>query len=130
MVVAGISPGSVRDLPGRLPLGRGSFKVGAERRTTEETAVAGASLSAISLLAVQEADSEAQQDREARRHGEQLLEELAALQRELLGSGEVDLGRLTRLVERPVTAADPVLARLLLAIKARAAVELARRTRA
>jgi hypothetical protein len=84
------------------------------------------------LLALQAEDSGDVQDREARRHGLDLLAELAALQRALLTDGAVpgantdDLRRLARLAASLPAAADPRLAAVLEAIVLRARVELAR----
>lgn len=82
-----------------------------------------------SLLAIQEFESDAQQDREARRHGEAMLDELSELHLALLGADGPDLGRLAKLVERPVTTSDPGLAGVLRAVRLRAGLELARRAR-
>jgi hypothetical protein len=70
-------------------------------------------------------------DREARRHGRDMLEALAALQRALLD--EVDpalsLVRLAALAETQAPADDPALASIVSAIRLRARLELLRRTR-
>ncbi|HYZ61637.1 MAG TPA: flagellar assembly protein FliX, partial [Acetobacteraceae bacterium] len=84
-------------------------------------------VSVLSLLALQEAESGAVQDREARRHGTAVLDELSELQRDLLGEGAPKLDRLAALAARPVAAADPALAGVLRAIQLRAGIELARR---
>lgn len=107
----------------------GEFFANPEASIAEEPAIATAAVSASSLLLMQEAKSNVRQDREARRHGEQLMEQLSALQRGLLGGDLADLERLSRLVERPIQADDPALASLLKAIQVRAAIELARRGR-
>ena len=84
------------------------------------------------LLALQAEDTGDVQDREARRHGLDLLAELAALQRALLtdgadpGANAEQLRRLARLAASLPTAADPRLAAVLEAIVLRARVELAR----
>ncbi len=87
------------------------------------------------MLALQEqtgsgADREADSaDREARRHGQKILEALAALQRALLtsvGSAE-SLAHLALLAEMAPTAHDPTLARLLSSIRLRAQLEIVRR---
>ncbi len=81
-----------------------------------------------SMLAVQEAEADAVQDREARRDGEGLLGELAALQRDLLGAGASagGLARLAGLAAQARPAADRGLRGVLDAIGLRARVELAR----
>ena len=83
-----------------------------------------------SLLALQESESGLQQDREARQHGEAVMDELTELQRALLGEDGPDLDRLALLVARPVTVSDPALAGVLRAVRLRAGIELARRGRA
>ena len=81
-----------------------------------------------SLLAMQEAESGAVWDREARRHGETILEALAALQRALLGGGSrAELAELAGLARNMPKAADPRLAGVQRALLVRVAVELARR---
>jgi hypothetical protein len=84
------------------------------------------------LLALQAEDSGEELDREARRHGHDLLAELAALQRALLADGAdggvpVDqLHRLATLAAAVPAAADPHLREVMEAITLRARVELAR----
>ena len=84
------------------------------------------------LLAVQEAEGNAARDREARRRGTMMLDELARLQRAMLG-GQLDpdsLRSLAALAAGPGSAgagaADPLLAAAVRAIAVRARVELAR----
>jgi hypothetical protein len=80
------------------------------------------------LLAVQEAEGNAARDRDARRRGAMMLDELARLQRALLG-GQIDpdgLRSLAALAAGADGAADPVLAAAVRAISVRARVELAR----
>lgn len=130
MVVAGVS----RSLPGAVALRRGGergvFGVKPGRAERTDAAVATGGVAMISLLAMQEAESDAQQDREARHHGEAVMDELVALQRALLGAPGGDAGRLADLLARPAQAADPHLAGLLRAVRLRGAIELARRERA
>lgn len=130
MVVVGVSrtPSNVPAL--RRGVAASGFGVKAERAGRPDAAVPMSGVSMVSLLAMQEAESEAQQDREARQHGEAVVDELTGLQLALLGHGEGNTARLIRLVERPVVASDPMLAGLLRAVRVRAAVELARRERA
>jgi hypothetical protein len=96
--------------------------------------IAAAGVSGLAaLLALQESEAASARDRAARRHGQALLEDLAALQRGLLagllGPGGVDPalpGRLAALAEQVPEAADPALAAIISAIAVRARVELAR----
>lgn len=83
------------------------------------------------LLALQEGETDAARDRAARRHGDSLLKELAALQRGLLGGGEGDgaLARLAELSGQVPEAADPGLAGAVRAVAMRARIEVARRAR-
>ncbi len=68
-------------------------------------------------------------DREARRHGQEILDALAALQRALLRSGDPaeGLARLRVLAEMAPVAHDPTLARVLSSIRLRAQLEVLRR---
>lgn len=81
------------------------------------------------MLTLQEAGSQTVQDREARRHGLELLKVLRALQHELLGgnASEVALDRLSMLAGSCPVATDPGLAGALQLVVLRARVELARR---
>ena len=66
-------------------------------------------------------------DREARRHGQDILEALAALQKDLLaGDPAQGLSRLAALAERMPTARDPALAQVLSSIRLRARLEILR----
>lgn len=86
-----------------------------------------ASISAAMMLALQEHATTGTGDREARKHGRQLLDALADLQRALLSAGSGDaLQRLAALADLPLPEADPVLARVIVAIRLRAMVEAAR----
>jgi hypothetical protein len=106
--------------------GFGRFQVGEAPMEAEAAPAAAAPVALTSLLAMQEAESSALQDRDARRHGAAVIDELAELQRALLGGAGPDLGRLTGLAERPVAATDPGLASVLRSIQLRAGIELAR----
>ena len=78
---------------------------------------------------MQELGGETVADREARRHGQDMLAALAELQRALLG-GDDDAAALQRLAELAAAvprATDPRLAALVSAIVLRVRVELARR---
>lgn len=127
MFIGGVArPGAVRGAPPRRGSGPASFKVPEARAAAAETANAASAIAMPPLLAMQEAESAALQDRDARRHGEALMEELTGLQRALLGGREPDLDRLAALAERKVGAADPALAGVMRAIQLRAGIELAR----
>ena len=74
-------------------------------------------------------DSEEKRDREAHRHGTEILDLLAELQRSLLGAG-VDaraMSRLVSLVNEAPDAANPSLAAALRSVLLRARIEIARR---
>jgi hypothetical protein len=92
-------------------------------------AAAPAATSLGSMLALQEADVETVEDREARKHGHNMLAALAELQRALLGGGgdAVALERLGDLAASARHATDPRLAAMVSAIVLRVRVELARR---
>lgn len=81
------------------------------------------------MLALQETEVEAEQDRIARRYGQAVLATLEALQRVLLAGGDVAnvLARLHTLADGAPRAADPALGAILDSIRLRAWVELARR---
>lgn len=93
-------------------------------------AAAAAPASLLGLLALQEGETDAARDRAARRHGDALLRELAALQRGLLGDADDlpgTLARLAALTEEGGEAANPDLAGIVRAVTLRARIELARR---
>jgi len=78
-------------------------------------------------LAFDEADRRAASDRQARRHGRDMLQALGALQLAMLGGGEAAArAQLAGLAEAAPAAHDPVLRLILREISLRAAVELAR----
>ncbi|MBR0680755.1 flagellar assembly regulator FliX [Roseomonas eburnea] len=107
----------------------GGFRLGPGAEASEPAAAqAAAAPSAIGLLALQETAPAAERDARARRRGEAMLGELAALQVELL-SGRVDPARLQALaaLAEGEAAADPMLAESIAAISLRARIELARR---
>jgi len=116
---------------GRAPRGAaGGFRLpGATGGGTGVEAAEGpAAASAIGLLALQESAPAAERDARARRRGEAMLEELAALQRDLL-AGRADAARLHRLAGLAAgeAAADPALRAAVDAIALRVRIELARR---
>ncbi len=94
------------------------------------TATTGTSAPALaSMLTLQELGGETIQDREARRHGQDMLAALADLQRSLLsmdGDSAV-LARLAELAASIPRATDRRLAAMVSAIMVRVRVELARR---
>lgn len=108
--------------------GGGGFRVGG---SAPQAAAAPASQAeaagAVGLLALQECAPAAERDARARKRGEGLLRELAALQAELL-AGRVDAARLRALValSEGTAAADPALAEVVAAISLRARIEAAR----
>jgi hypothetical protein len=82
-----------------------------------------------SMLTLQELGGESVADRQARRHGQDMLAELAALQRALLAGG-ADVAALHHLAELAAAvprSADRRLAAMVSAIVVRVRVELARR---
>ncbi|HEY7581017.1 MAG TPA: flagellar assembly protein FliX [Acetobacteraceae bacterium] len=83
----------------------------------------------VSILTLQELGGETVQDREARRHGQDMLAALADLQRALLlpADDAAVLARLADLVASVPRATDRRLAAMLSAIVVRVRVELARR---
>ncbi len=91
-------------------------------------APAGAAVPLGGLLALQEYGDEPLGDREARRRGQALLAELAALQRDMLADAVSTerLARLGRLAEQVTPAAHPALRSALEAVVLRARIELAR----
>jgi Class II flagellar assembly regulator len=102
----------------------------ASAASADSAAVAGAAPASLLgvMLAVQEAEADHVRNRAARRHGEAMLAELAALQRGLLGgTADAALDRLAGLAQALPDAADPGLAAALQAVALRARVELARR---
>ena len=138
-----ISPAAFRATEaGRIADAAGA---GLSFRMPAESAGAGSSAAAASqpargldaLLALQETAAAVQdpatRDREARRHGRDLLEELAALQKALLvGDGGEEAGgralaRLVALLRSMPAAADPGLDGVLRSVGLRARLELARR---
>ena len=127
MGAAGAVRGPVRVRGGsgfRVPEGADMRAEGAESGG-EAGAVAGVAMP--SLLAMQEAESGAVQDREARRHGEAVLESLTELQRALLtGASGGELARLAGLARAMPAATDPRLAAVQRALLVRVAVEQAR----
>lgn len=90
-----------------------------------QAAPAGAAL----MLALQESAAAGTGEREARRHGQELLAALAELQRALLSNGGGDaLQRLVLLTDMDLHTSDPALAQVIGSIRLRARLEVARAT--
>ncbi len=113
--------------------GPGGFNVPTAASGGKTTAAAETSeVSLAGLLALQDENPDEVQEREACRHGHNLLAELAALQRALLADDAEQglpldqLQRLERLAAANPATADPRLREVLEAITLRARVELAR----
>ena len=105
-----------------------SFRVAEQLSAARTPAGAVAPSALLGLLAVQEAEGAAVRDRDARKRGKLMLDELARLQRALLG-GRLDpenLRALAALAGDPAVAADPAIAAVVRAAALRARVELAR----
>ncbi len=118
---------------GRGTAAQGRFRVPtdgsatAASETREARATEGVTIAA-SLIALQETIVASERDREARERAETMLDELAALQRAMLGGrvSEESLASLAALADQPGIAADPHLADVVAAVSLRAKVELAR----
>ena len=127
--------GPVRYVPNQQPAegARFALPLGPSSQPAGAAATGGVAAVALdAMLAMQEAESAAVRDRQARRHGQALLAALARLQHDLLRAGADAAGSLHELAElagRVPEAADPGLQAVLLAIATRARVELARRAR-
>ncbi len=119
----------------RRTAGPGGFRLldDADLQTAAPAAtVAPAPVGLHTLLALQEAEADAVQDRAARRHGSSMLHELSAMQRALLQGNPVvtsaALARLADAARHGPAAIDPRLAAVMQAIAMRAAIEGARHT--
>ncbi len=101
----------------------------ADLPTPEATATG--SIGAVNPMLLHElaVDDGERRDREAHRHGTELLDLLAELQRGLLGADldAMPMDRLTSLLENPPEPADPGLAAVTRSILLRARIEIARR---
>jgi hypothetical protein len=114
--------------PARPPARAAGFRLPADAAEAPAEAAATAGVMLGGMLALQEAESGAVRDREARRRGQEMLAALARLQRALL-EGNRDLPglrRLAALAEDIPQAADPGLRQALAEVTLRARVELAR----
>ncbi|WP_158639032.1 flagellar assembly protein FliX [Elioraea rosea] len=118
---------------GRATGAQGRFRVpadglaGAASEAREAASAEGVTIAA-SLIALQETIAGGERDREARQRAESMLDELAGLQRAMLG-GRISperLAALAQLADEPGVAADPRLADVVAAVSLRAKVELAR----
>ena len=109
---------------------RGGFQVPEEASARDTAAVAAPSaLVGGAMLALQETMADPVGERAARRRGQDMLDELALLQRGLLsadGPSPAGLRRLAGLAAAAPQVADPRLRDALAAIRLRAVVELAR----
>ena len=114
---------------GARAVGRGAgFSVPAARAGGTAAMAGPVEIGLAGMLALQEAEAAEVRDREARRHGRQMLDGLARLQRALL-DGAPDQGtllRLAALVEVVPGADDPALAAAMAEVTLRVRVELAR----
>ena len=129
--VSGIRGGVVGRAAVRAPAVQGGFVVAEAGAGRAEAAGGVGGVLQAGLLALQEAESGTVRDRQARRHGESLLEALRRLQVALLmGAGAEDLQGLRTLVEAAPPPDDPRLAQVQRAVLVRVAVELARRNAA
>jgi len=122
--------GSATIRGGRAMRGAGGFRMPAGPAGTDaaDATEGPAAASAIGLLALQETAPAAERDARAHRRAQSMLDELAALQRDLL-AGRADASRLHRLLDLTAgeDAADPALSDAVAAIALRVRVELARR---
>ncbi len=103
------------------------FRVAERPSAVRSPAAAAAPAALLGLLAVQEAEGAAARDRDARKRGKLMLDELIRLQRALLG-GRLDpenLRALGALAGDSAVAADPEIATVVRAIALRVRVELA-----
>jgi hypothetical protein len=132
--ITGYGPIATPSRPGRAAGTQGRFRVpseagaaGAASETREAGSAEGVSIAA-SLIALQETILAGERDREARQRADQMLDELASLQRAMLGGGisAARLAALAALADQPGVAADARLADLVAAVSLRAKVELAR----
>ena len=117
-------------LAGRTPARAQGFTVPDQHHVSDQApAEAAQAASLATMLTLQELSDGAVRDREARRHGHDMLAALAELQRVLLAGGDdaAALQRLEALAASVPLAADPRTAALLSAIVVRVRVELARR---
>lgn len=137
MKIAGTGP--VRTKPvGRRTESRGTSEGGfaghlSSARSSSGAAAASQTSAVEGLLALQEVDEDGRGRRQAKEHGEALLDRLDEI-REALLTGRLNSGTLDRLLtqirRQRATFSDPRLAEILDEIELRAAVELAKLGRA
>jgi hypothetical protein len=123
-------PGAARFGARRAPAVAGGFAVPAEAAVSSHaTTEATAPMAIASMLTLQELGGETAEDRDARRHGQDMLAVLAALQLALLTGGDEGavLRQLAELAAAVPRASDRRLAAMISAIIVRVRVELARR---
>lgn len=129
--VAALGQPASATLRSRRAVGPGGFRLLDEADPQAPAAVAAsAPIGLHGLLAMQEAEADAAQDRAARRHAGAMLDDLSSMQRALLGgdrdSASAALARLADAARRGTAAADPRLGAVVQAIAMRAAIEAAR----
>lgn len=130
-IVAALGQPASAALRSRRAAGSGGFRLLEEADPQAPAAAAApAPVGLHSLLALQEAEADAVQDRAARRHVGTMLDDLSSMQRALLG-GDPDgtsaaLARLADAARRGFAAADPRLGAVVRAIAMRAEIESAR----
>ncbi len=131
--ITGYGPIASPARPGKTAGAQGRFRVPGEgaagaAQEARETASAEGVTIAASLIALQETIAAGDRDREAQGRADAMLDELAALQRAILGGGisPARLAALASLADQPGLAADPRLGEVVAAVSLRAKVELAR----
>lgn len=131
--ITGYGPIATPARIGRASGPQGRFRVpadstaGAPSEAREAGGAEGVTIAA-SLIALQETIAAGERDREAKGRAEAMLDELAQLQRAMLGGGlsPSRLAALAALADQPGVAADSRLAEVVAAVSLRAKVELAR----
>jgi hypothetical protein len=115
-------------------LGRPGFSIPDDSNAAPRQAAAADGAAPVQLdamLALQEMDAAGERDRAARRHGQTMLQVLAALQTALLAGDPAGdpatLNRLAGLLATMPDVTNPSLAGLLAAVRLRTRIELARR---
>jgi hypothetical protein len=130
--VSGITPGGIakRPKPAASRLASGFNVESEEAAPAIQENQAAQSVALSGMLALQETETETVQDKNARRHGIDLLDTLSRLQKALLSpqeDTETDIERLAELANAMPQAAHPGLAAALADIRLRAKIELLRR---
>lgn len=123
---------ATRATPGKSRSGGSARQFTVSEPAASGTTVTVAGVAGVNLdgmLALQEHHDASARDEEAKRHGDAMLIELAAVQRALLSDGDPAsaMQRLSALAASVPPAADPRLAWLIRSIALRGRVELARR---